>query len=592
MDADVEKSPHFDRLVLAGIGALSGLAGWLLIDVLPDRVENERAIMAIAALMWAFFGSLLVSIGPLPLRRAVLAGLAVSVVPALLFFWASFRFDDIESFLTSASPLCAFAILATVPLPFLIAGLSENSRWNDYPALFDNAWNIVVRYGVSWVFVGIFWGVVFLSDQLLKVVGLDIIEDLLDIDVVPYLLTGSALGLALAVVHELRAYVSPYLVLRLLRLLLPVVLIVVAIFVVAVPVQGMSGLFGNLSAAGILMAMAIGAVTLITTAIDQDNELAVAPGFMRKITRALGVLLPILAALSVYAIWARVNQHGWSPDRIAAAIIAVFVLAYALIYALAVVGNANWMGRIRKANITMALALVGVAALWLTPAFNPQRISTNSQMARFQDGKTAVANLPLWEIGREWGKAGKSALADLENYDGPDADALETSLVELAASTNKWNFKRETDANSTVKTANLARLQTLLQIRPLGRDFPENFAPGVNLQSMLNGCEQLTPAGKPACVGVFADLLPATPGDELMVVWARRGGTHIGAHVWMPDDADTRVWYRQLTVLGAGFLSDLKPEVIDDLLNGDFTIQPANLNTLKVSDVELLVRPD
>jgi len=592
MDADVKKTPHFDRLVLAGIGALSGLAGWLLIDVLPDRVENERAIMAIAALMWAFFGSLLVSIGPLPLRRAVLAGLAVSVVPALLFFWASFRFDDIESFLTSASPLCAFAILATVPLPFLIAGLSENSRWNDYPALFDNAWNIVVRYGVSWVFVGIFWGVVFLSDQLLKVVGLEIIEDLLDIDVVPYLLSGSALGLGLAVVHELRAYVSPYLVLRLLRLLLPVVLIVVAIFVVSVPVQGMSGLFGDLSAAGVLMAMAIGAVTLITTAIDQNNELAVAPGIMRKITRALGVLLPILAALSVYAIWARVNQHGWSPDRIAATIIAVFVLAYALIYALAVVGNANWMGRIRKANITMALALVGVAALWLTPAINPQRISTNSQMARFQDGKTAVANLPLWEIGREWGRAGKSALAVLENYEGPDAAALETSLLALDESSNKWNFKHDIVENSTEKTADLARLRGLFQIRPLGKDLPENFAPGVKLQSMLNGCETLTPAGKPACVGVFTDLLPARPGDELLVVWSNSGRQSIDVQVWTQDDADTWVRYRQPVALGDGNIYGLKPDVIDDLLNGDFTIQPANLNTLKVSDVELLLVPD
>ena len=592
MATDVEKNPHFDRLVLAGIGALAGLAGWILIDVLPDQIENERAIMAIAALMGAFFASLLVSIGPLTLRRAALAGLAVSVIPALLLLWASFRFDDIENFLNSASPLFAFAILASVPLPFLIAGLSDNSRWNDYPALFDNAWNIVVRYGVSWVFVAIFWGVVFLSDQLLKIVGLDIIEDLLDIDVVPYLLTGSTLGLALSVVHELRAYVSPYLVLRLLRLLLPVVLIVVAIFVVAVPVQGMSGLFGNLSAAGILMAMAIGAVTLITTAIDQNNELAVAPGFMRKITRALGVLLPILAALAIYAIWARVNQHGWSPDRIAAAIIAVFVLAYALIYVLAVVRNANWMGGIRKANIAMALALVGVAALWLTPAFNPQRISTNSQMARFQDGRTAVADLPLWEIGREWGKAGKSALADLENYDGPDAAALETSLLKLDDSTSKWSFQSDNDADSAVKTADLARLQTLLQIRPLGKDLPENFDPGSNVKSILNGCEQQTPAGKPACVGVFADLLPATPGDELMVVWAWSGGTRIGAHVWTQDDADTWVWHGHAEVLGARYRSALKPDVIDDLVNGDFTIQPANLNTLKVSDAELLVLPD
>ncbi|MBV1904048.1 MAG: hypothetical protein KUG58_10490, partial [Marinosulfonomonas sp.] len=156
----------------------------------------------------------------------------------------------------------------------------------------------------------------------------------------------------------------------------------------------------------------------------------------------------------------------------------------------------------------------------------------------------------------------------------------------------KWNFKHDIVENSTEKTADLARLRTLLQIRPLGREFPENFAPGVKQQSMLNGCEKLTQAGKPACVGIFADLLPGMPGDELLVVWSNSGRSSIDVQVWTQDDADTWVRYRQPVVLGDRNLYELKPDVIDDLLNGDFTIQPANFNTLKVSDVELLMLPD
>ncbi|MBV1867392.1 MAG: DUF4153 domain-containing protein [Marinosulfonomonas sp.] len=590
MTDDSAENPHFNRLVQAGFGALAGLAAWIF-DILWDHVENERAIMTIAAFASAFFVSLLVSIGPLTIRRAALAGLAVSVIPALLLLWASFRFEEVDNLLETADPMLAFIILSSVPLPFLIAGLSDNSRWNDYAALFDHAWNIVVRYAVAWVFVGVFWGVVMLSDQLLKIVGLEIIEDFLRIEAVPYLLTGGALGLALAVVYELRAYVSPYLVLRLLRLFLPVVLIVVAIFVVAVPIQGISGLFGNLSAAGILMSMVIGAVTLITIAIDQKDGLAVAPGFMRKVARALAVLLPILAALAAYAIWARINQYGWSPERIAAVVIAVFVLAYALIYALAIVRNANWMGGIRKANITMALAMVGVAALWLTPLLNPQRISTASQMARFQDGQIAASDLDLWEIGREWGKPGKAALAVLAAYGGPDADALEERLEALDGSSNEWNFKNDPGNQSTREQQDIAALKETLPIRPDGHSLPDGVDVSDKAASILQGCKQQTPAGNPACIGLFADFLPKTEGQEIFVVWARRDGKYVEGIIWVQDADGEWSNVGGPEIVGSGYFGRHESDIIDDLLTGNFTTQPAPFNTLKFSDVEIFVRP-
>ena len=82
---------------------------------------------------------------------------------------------------------------------------------------------------------------------------MEIISDLLDIDGVPFVLTGLVLGLAIAVVNELSDYVSPYLILQLLRLLLPVLVVVMAVFIVALPFRGLSGLFGGLSAAATLM---------------------------------------------------------------------------------------------------------------------------------------------------------------------------------------------------------------------------------------------------------------------------------------------------------------------------------------------------
>ena len=53
--------------------------------------------------------------------------------------------------------------VATLPVPFLIAAARGN--WRDYPALFLEAWSIVVRDAAAGAFTGLVWLVIFLSDS-------------------------------------------------------------------------------------------------------------------------------------------------------------------------------------------------------------------------------------------------------------------------------------------------------------------------------------------------------------------------------------------------------------------------------------------
>ena len=72
------------------------------------------------------------------------------------------------------------------------------------------------------------------------------------------------------------------------------------------------------------------------------------------------------------------------------------------------------------------LAMIALAALWLTPVLNAERISANSQFARFTtSGDPAV--LDLWAI-RQWGKAGDAVMADLEQA-APGNPALAAKLA-------------------------------------------------------------------------------------------------------------------------------------------------------------------
>jgi len=594
MAGEIVKGAARDRIGLAIAGALAGLSLWLLIDVLDDLIDNRHLHLFVFAVAGAFFATLLAMTGPLPMRRAAPAALGVALPAAALLTWGSYRFVSLDDYLSTVHPLLAFAVITAVPLPFLIAWLRGGEAWNFYPALFNHAWNIVVRYAAAWLFVGVFWGVVYLSDALFQIVGLQIIEDLLEIDWVPYVLTGTVLGLAIAVVNELSDYVSPYLILRLLRLLLPVVLVVVPVFVAALPFRGLSGLFGGLSVAATLLAMAAGVATLVTTALDQSDEEAVASRPMRLFTQALALMLPVIAVLGAYAVWLRIAQYGWTPDRLVAACVAAFGVAYAAVYALAVLFRSGWMARIRAANVWLALALVAVAALWLTPVLNPQRISAASQLARFEAGKTPVDQLDLWEIGREWGIAGEAALARLAAMQThPDFAALQVRLARLAEAGSKYDYTQGNTQTGQADTR--AAIVAALPQRPGPAADPERASDlltelrDFELTALRTACERRTAAGNPACVLIYLEVQPGRAGEEELLVYAQRPG-NVNAIAFGSAGQGRARLDTPYTISGSG-LRRMGDAAIDALIAGDYALEPARMQVLHLKDSILFIGP-
>ena len=581
-------SASTERARMAAMGAVAGLALWVLADVLPDQINNARALMFLAALAGAFFAALLAASGPLRAGQAALVGLLVSVVPSVLFLWASFRFETVEDYLETGHPLVAFAILASLPVPFMIAALGPVGNWRDYPELFNQSWNIVVRYVASWLFLGLFWAVVLLSNALFGIIGLEIINTLLEIAPVPYVLSGLVLGLALAVVNELKEYVSPYLVLRLLRLLLPVVLVVVAIFVAMVPLRGLSGLFGGLSVASTLMAMALGGITLVSTAIDQSDDEAVTMPFMRLASQILALILPVLAGLAVLSIWVRVNQYGWSPERLAATAVAGVVLVYALLYAIAVLRRHRWMADIRQFNTYMALAVMVVAALWLTPVMNPQRISANNQLARYQQSRTQIKDLDLWSIGKEWGVAGRRVAPLFAEVEREGQDVVAEQLAALDKTDDFYTYDQ---LLSGPQSDRMREFLNLVPVRPVGADIPEGvFGTAATPAGWIESCGRRTAAKNPGCALLVADFLPDHDGPEILLA-TKQTGDWVRIEMW--SRTETGQWRNhglpaRLTGPEVSVNSD---EVIDRIIAEEFDLVPATVNTIGFGDTRFIMLP-
>ena len=496
---------HGIRVSLALTGAIAGLALWLLLDKVPDLLENARLVLMLTTVGMGFFGVLLGLLGPARLTRALLAAVVLSLPAAGLFVWASFRFDDPGAFVESGHSVLALMSILVVGTPFAAACLSRQGGWKDYGLLFDLAWTITIRYVAAGLFVGIVWAVLMLSNALLSLVGVTIIDQLIDLEPAPWLLSGLALGLGLAIVHELRDYVSPFLIIQLLRVLLPFLLVVLAIFIVALPFQGLSGLFGGLSPAATLASVAFAGITLVTSAVHMSDDAAVQGALLRRSAQALAVLVAVPAALAVYAVVIRVSTYGLTPDRVAALSAALIVLAYAVCYAVAVLMRGGWTARIRNVNLALALGLIGVSALWLTPVLNAERMSVSSQVARAEAG-AEIEKLPLWEMAHDWGIAGIAGLDRLRGLDDrEDHAALVARIAEAEAIDYKYQFTQG------APVPDQGPLDGRVTLRPVGMTLPEGAFDRLSPSDrtlIAQGCDRTLPEGGAACVIVLADYDP------------------------------------------------------------------------------------
>ncbi len=578
------------RMAVTVMGALAGASGWALTEIADDLSDQPRLFLALCTTAFAVFWVMLLSVGPLSPRRAGVAGLIVALPMTVLVPTASFRFEEVDAFFQTVTPGVVIFLLVTLPLPYLIGGLGPGRRWLHYTALFDEAWQIVVRGIAALFFVGFAWALILLSDALLKIVGLDIIEDVIDIEAVPWIVSGLTAGLALAVIHEMSDFISPRVPIRLLRLLAPPTLVVAAVFLLALPLQGMSNLFGELSAAATLMGMAVAAATLVSSVLDRDDDEA-ATGLLSRTAFVLALLMPVMAALAVLAVVQRVAQYGWTPDRLAAMCGAALLSGYGIGYVGSILAGRGWKARIRRVNAVMALAAIAVAALWLSPILDPQRISADSQVRRFAEGKVDAAGLDLWTLDRDWGVAGKAAIAWLSSLDHPEADILEERLAALAAASSKFEFEAEAPAQVTADM--IADFTARVVVLPKGAVLPDGILASVAanaLENWLKGCDLTTPAGNRGCVAVVADLVPDEPGEEV-VLFVMLSKSYVQVQPLFQSDRGGPGSFIPNHTMAGDLATFLRVDTLDRLVGGDLGIVPKQLNVLEIDGAELVVLP-
>ncbi|WP_338424830.1 DUF4153 domain-containing protein [Sphingopyxis kveilinensis] len=336
-----------------------------------------------------------------------------------------------------------------------------------YERLHGHAWTDAVIGAASLAFVGITFLLIVLIGQMFKLIGINLIFDLLNDEWFGWMLAGAAFGGAVGLLRERDKLVATLqrLVMIVLAVLAPVLAVALVLFLLSLAGTGLQKLWDSgFSTAALMLAAAAFAVLLANAVIGNGRDDRVNNPALRWAAPVLAVAVLPLAVIAVYSMGLRIGQYGWTPERIWGAIAAVIALAYGSGGLWAVVrGRRHFDNWLRPLQQVLAIGLMLFALFLALPIVDFGAISTRDQLARLKSGAVSAEQFDWAAMAFDFGPSGRAALAELAR--SPDKTRADAAKAALAAK-NRW------DLSGPQGAALLTPLAERLRVVPTNRPLP------------------------------------------------------------------------------------------------------------------------
>ncbi len=385
--------------------------------------------------------------------------------------------------------------------------------WRDhrrlpYALLFHRAWDNALTLAAAAVFAAAGWAILWLWASLFKIVHLRFFADLFFEARFAFPVTGLFAGLGVMLGRTqsgaLRSLLNVCLALG--RALLPLIALVAVIFLPTLAFTGLQPLWDTRHATPLLLCLVFGTVSLVNSVFQDGNAAAPYGRALRLLVNLALLSLPAYALIAAISLQLRIAQHGWSVDRLWAAVLLGFALLYALGYAIAALRRSgSWLVWLAPVNRLVALALVVVLLLTQSPLFNLRAISVHSQLARVERGDLPLDKLDLPYFRWQLGTPGITALKQLQHDPRVLADeALKARLDEILAQKERWESPGAKSAVSLSAVLKPSPASAVIPPALLQRmlDLQKGDNKNWPLAGTLNDCVQ----GHASCYLLAADL--------------------------------------------------------------------------------------
>ena len=346
---------------------------WPVLLHLSIDAGNTRRTIAGASL----FASLLVAV-------AVYTGWQMSP-------WGAFPTESIVAvFLMTSAVACFKALMYLQPL--------AARRPVIYAELFANSWRNFLLAGLSAVMAGGIYLVLMLWASLLNVIGIGFFSELFQRMWFAFPTIAVCFGPGVFIFRGLARVIDGLtgLLEGLMRLLLPLVVVMLAVFLGALPFTGLEPLWAVGSGTALLMALNALALFFLN-AVYQTGRGLPYPAIVHRLVYGGAVLLPIVSALALYGLSLRIAQYGWTVERCWALAVCVTLALFSSGYAGSILRLRDaWPRNLAFVNRSMGLAILALMLLTNSPLLDFRQISLESQQQRVESGEIELRDFDFF----------------------------------------------------------------------------------------------------------------------------------------------------------------------------------------------------
>ncbi|WOR30380.1 DUF4153 domain-containing protein [Citrobacter portucalensis] len=400
------------------IGLLQGTLCYLLMTYLVPHNDG-----------WLFYG--------MPATIAITSALLLTVVSfkqralwywmALIFVvvlamsvWLKWQVEDSdkwrqhEVFMFYGWRLLLMAMLA---LPWIQYSLHVSREQARYPHFYRQLWLNALTLLIVFVANGLFWLVLLLWSEMFKLVGIPFFSTLFfDTDWFGYVAFGLITALAVVLARTQSRLVTA--VQKLLTFiatgLLPLVALLALMFILTLPFTGLEAISQRVSAAGLMSTLTLLLLLLIAIVREPQKEALPYPGALRYLIKCSLIVAPIYMLIAGWSLWVRIQQYGWTPERVYGVLVVVVLLVWSFGYLASILRRGrNPLALQGPVILGVSLLALGLLVLLSSPVIDAWRISVNSHMGLYHSGKIKPDQVSLYMLDHS-GKPGRAALEALQ----------------------------------------------------------------------------------------------------------------------------------------------------------------------------------
>lgn len=406
------------RLGMIFIGLLQGALCYLLMTYLVPHNDG-----------WLFYG--------MPATIAITSALLLTVVSfkqralwywmALIFVvvlamsaWLKWQVEDSdkwrqhEVFMFYGWRLLLMAMLA---LPWIQYSLHVSREQARYPHFYRQLWLNALTLLIVFFANGLFWLVLLLWSEMFKLVGIPFFSTLFfDTDWFGYVAFGLITALAVVLARTQSRLVTA--VQKLLTFiatgLLPLVALLALMFILTLPFTGLEAISQRVSAAGLMSTLTLLLLLLMAIVREPQKEALPYPGALRYLIKCPLIVAPIYMLIAGWSLWVRIQQYGWTPERLYGVLVVVVLLVWSFGYLASILRRGrNPLELQGPVILGVSLLALGLLVLLSSPVIDAWRISVNSHMGLYHSGKIKPDQVSLYMLDHS-GKPGRAALEALQ----------------------------------------------------------------------------------------------------------------------------------------------------------------------------------